>query len=173
MADPAASTTEGLAETSQPVALWLRRAAVAALATLVAASLVGLLGVRTAETSSRGNGYDLTLRYPAIGRAGLDAEWQVTVSKEGGLPDEVVLAVTGDYFDLFEAQAFHPEPTDSMRDGEMLYLTFTTHPGSDQLVVAFDAYLQPAAQQGGTATVAVWEGDSPVVTVDYRTRLLP
>jgi hypothetical protein len=27
------------------------------------------------------------------------------------LEKELELAVTGDYFDLFETQAFHPEPT--------------------------------------------------------------
>lgn len=166
-------TAEGLAESSQPVALWLRRAAVVALAAVVVASLLGALGVRTGETSAQGNGYDLTLRYPAVARAGLDAEWRVTVGHEGALPNEIVLAVTGAYFDLFEAQAFHPEPAESTRDGDTLYLTFATQPGSDHFVVAFDAYLQPAAQQGAAATVAVLEGDTRMVSIDYRTRLLP
>jgi hypothetical protein len=171
--EPQTLTTDGLAEYSQPLALWLRRAAVLALAALVVATLLGVLGVRTAETSAHADGYDLTLRYPAVGRAGLDAEWQVTVGREGGLPQEIVLAVTGDYFDLFEAQAFHPEPADSTRDEDTLYLTFTTQPGSDQFVVVFDAYLQPAAQRGSAATVALLDGEHRVVSVDYRTRLLP
>ena len=166
-------TADGMAETSQPVALWMRRGAVTALAALVVASLLGVLGVRMAETTAQANGYDLTLRYPAVARAGLDAEWRVTVGHEGGLPEEIVLAVTGDYFDLFEAQAFHPEPADSSRDEDTLYLTFTTQPGSDLFVVVFDAYLQPAAQRGGAATVTVLEGDDQMVSVDYRTRLLP
>ena len=166
-------TAEGLADFPQPVALWLRRAGVLALATLVLATLVGALGVRTAETSAHGGGYHLTLRYPAVARAGLDAQWQVTVSHDVGLPKEIVLGVTGDYFDLFEAQAFHPEPVESTRDGDTLFLTFATRPGADQFVVVFDAYLQPAAQQGGAATVAVWEGGDPMVSIAYRTRLLP
>lgn len=166
-------TADGLAESSQLVALWFRRAAVLALAALVVASLLGVLGVRTEESSAHGNGYDLTLRYPAVARAGLDVEWQATVGHEGGLPKEIVLGVTADYFDLYEAQAFHPEPAESSRDEDTLYLTFTTQPDSELFVVVFDAYLQPAAQQGDTATVAVLEGETRMVSINYRTRLLP
>ena len=90
----------------------------------------------------------------------------------GGFGKQLTLAVTGDYFDIFETQGFHPNPTDETRDGHDLYLTFTAPPG-DTFVVDFDAYIQPASQQGRSATVALVKGTTPLVWVSYRTRLLP
>ncbi len=166
-------TTDGLAEETQPVGLWLRRAAVLALAGLVVVSLLGLLGVHTDEETAEGNGYRLTVSYPQVARAGLDTPYEITVVRESGLGQEIELAVTGSYFDLFEAQAFHPEPTEATRDGDTMYLTFTTRPGSATFVVAFDAYVQPASQRGQSATVAVMDGDQQMVSVSYDTRLIP
>ena len=39
--------------------------------------------------------------------------------------------------------------------------------------VAYDAYIQPAAQAGRSATVAVWVDQHEVAPVDLRTHLLP
>jgi hypothetical protein len=39
--------------------------------------------------------------------------------------------------------------------------------------VDFDAYIQPASQRGSRGSVAVLESGVPVVSVDYRTWLLP
>lgn len=61
---------------------------------------------------------------------------------------------------------------ESTRDSSTLYLTFTA-PEADTLVVDYDAYIQPSSQQGETARLAVVEGSTPVVWIDYRTRLLP
>ena len=80
--------------------------------------------------------------------------------------------MTGDYFNIFETQGFHPEPADETRDAHTLYLTFTAPPG-DTFVVDFDAYIQPSSQRGRSARVSVMEGDTPVVSVDIDTRLLP
>ena len=163
---------EEIDEGSHPVALWLRRATLTAMALLVAAGLLSLLGVRTSSASANDHGYALTVHYPSVARAGLDTPWQVTVSRPGGLGKQVTLAVTGDYFDIFETQGFHPEPAEETRDEHTLYLTFTAPPG-DTFVVDFDAYIQPASQQGRAATVALVEGTTPLVAVRYRTRILP
>jgi hypothetical protein len=154
------------------VALWLRRAMLTAMALVVAAGLLSLLGVRTSSTSASGNGYDLTVHYPSVARAGLDTPWQVTVTRSGGFGKQVTLAVTGDYFDIFETQGFHPEPAEETRDDRTLYLTFTAPPG-DTFVVDFDTYIQPSSQQGRSATVAVLNGGRPMVSVGLDTRLMP
>jgi hypothetical protein len=142
------------------------------LALVVLADLVGLLGVHTSSATTTRDGYRLSLRYPDIARAGLDVQWQVTVSHPGGFGKEVVLAVTGDYFDIFETQGFHPQPSAETRDGHTLYLTFDAPPG-DTLVVYYDAYIQPASQQGKSARVAVLDHGTPAAWIDYRTRLVP
>ncbi len=163
---------EEIDEGSHPVALWLRRAMLTAMALVVVADLLSLLGVRTSAVSAHGNGYDLSLRYPSVARAGLDTPWQVTVTHPGGFGKQLTLAVTGDYFDIFETQGFHPQPAEETRDAHALYLTFTAPPG-DTFVVDFDAYIQPASQQGRASTVALMDGSVPLVTVDLDTRLLP
>jgi len=97
----------------------------------------------------------------------------ITVRHAGGLGKQVTLAVTGGYFDIFETQAFHPEPSDESRDGHTLYLTFEAPPQGDTFTVAYDAYIQPAAQVGRSATVGVVDEGRQVAVVDVRTRLLP
>ncbi len=174
MSDPqGVSTLDGLAEARQPLAVWLRRTSLLLLVALVALGMVGLLGVRTAEKSAVRDGYRLDVAYPRVARAGLDTEWRIRVTNPAGLGDRVVVAVTGDWFLLFESQAFHPEPIESTRDGSTMYLTFATAPDDRTLVVDFDAYVQPASQRGEPARVAVLESGTPVVWVDYQTWLLP
>ncbi len=168
----AVGTAADVEEASHPATPWVRRAALTGMALVVALGLTGLLGVHTSEASARRHGYTLTLHYPGVARAGLDTTWQVEVTHPGGFGKDLTLAVTGDYFDIFETQGFHPNPSDETRDGHTLYLTFTAPPG-DTFVVDFDAYIQPASQRGRAATVALVEGTIPVVAVRYRTRLLP
>ena len=157
---------------SSGTALWLRRISIVALALLCVAALTGHAGVRTGEARAERAGYRLAVEYPAVARAGLDTPFEITVHSDSGFDEELELAVTGDYFDLFETQGFHPEPSDETRDGSTLYLTFTA-PESDTFVVAYDAYVQPSSQRGDDATVAVVDGSRVLVKVAFRTRLMP
>jgi hypothetical protein len=161
-----------LDEGSHAGALWARRAMLGLLALAVLADLLGLLGVHTSSATASRGGYTMSLRYPGVARAGLDVEWQVTVAHPGGFGKELTLGVTGDYFDIFETQGFHPQPSAETRDGHTLYLTFDTPPG-DTFVVYYDAYIQPASQQGKSARLSLIDHGRPVVWIDYRTRLLP
>jgi hypothetical protein len=160
------------AETTRGRARWARRAMLTAMAAVVVVALTGFLGVHTSSATAQRDGYTLSLRYPWVARAGLDMQWQVTVHHPGGFGKEVTLAVTADYFDIFENQEFYPEPSETTRDGHTLYLTFTA-PRGDTFVVYLDAYIQPASQQGKSARVAVVDAGKPVVWLDYRTRLVP
>lgn len=161
-----------LQERQSAAAVAGRRLVLVLLVVLVALSLGGVLGVRTSSVTSSANGYTLRLDYPATGRAGLDVTWRVRVDHPGGFDKELTLAVTGDYFDIFETQGFFPEPSKQVRDGEVLYLTFDA-PGGSTFTLDYDAYLQPASQQGRSAHLAVVADGSEVVGVDYTTRLVP
>jgi len=165
------STVVGIGEGTEG-AVWVRRVATSLVLAVVVAAFFGVLGERSGEVSSEQDGWRLSLRYPEVARAGLDTPWQVTVEHAGGFDKELTIAVTGSYFDLFETQGFHPEPSDSTRDGDTLYLTFTA-PEADTFVVAYDAYIQPSSQRGATARVDVVDGTTPIVGVNYRTRLVP
>lgn len=154
-------------------ALWGRRVFISLLLVVVLAGLVGLLGVRTATATASDNGYELDVTYASVARAGLDVPWRVTVTSADGFGKEVVVAVTGDYFDIYETQGFTPEPSASMRDATTLYLTFDA-PDGEVFTVDYDAYIQPSSQVGRDATVAVVDADHvPLVSVDIDTHLLP
>jgi len=78
-----------------------------------------------------------------MARAGLDTPWQVTVTRPGGLGKQVTLAITGDYFTIFETQGFHPEPADETRNAHTLYLTFTAPPGVSRASVGTAQLTRP------------------------------
>jgi len=151
---------------------WSRRGFLALLLVFVLAGLTGLLGVRTATETDESAGWGLSLHHATTARAGLDVPWQVTVTHVGGFDKELTLAVTGDYFDIYETQGFTPDPADATRSGDTLYLTFTA-PAGDTFVVAYDAYIQPSSQVGRGGTLSVLDGGDPVATVHFDTTLLP
>ena len=153
--------------------MWFRRLSIALLSLLLLAAGLGLLGVRSTTVQDSGGGWTLRLEHAAVARAGLDVPFTATVTHEGGFGDEVTLAVTGEYFDLYETQGFNPVPSETSRDGELFYLTFDAPPDGDTMVVTYDAYIQPAAQRGDDGTVSVIDQGLPVVSVDFETGLWP
>jgi hypothetical protein len=168
-----ASTLDGLESSGEGrTAVWARRGFLGLLLLVVLAGLLGLLGVHPATSRATEAGWTVSLRYAHIARPGLDVPWEVTVTRAGGFADDVTLAVTGDYFDIFESQGFEPEPSDETRDGSLYYLTFNKPPG-DTLTVSFDAYIQPASQIGRSGTLSVVDGGRRVASVGFRTFLVP
>ena len=150
-----------------------RRVVLGVLLVVVVAGLLGVLGVRTTTGSETAGGYSLSVQHASVARAGLDVPWEVTVLSDDGFEKTITLAVTGDYFDIYETQGFAPEPSASVRDGETLYLEFDA-PEGDTFVVDYDAYIQPSSQRGASATVSVVGTDlRPLVSVDIDTFLLP
>lgn len=153
--------------------MWGRRAVLTLLLVIVLAGVGGLLGVRTSTASHIGGEYTLSVNHASIARAGLDVPWQVTVTRQDGFEKTLTLAVTGDYFDIYETQGFTPEPSATVRDADTLYLTFDA-PAGDTFTVDYDAYIQPASQHGASATVSVVDtGLQPVASVAIDTFLLP
>ena len=175
--DPVAtSTIEGLEGRGEgTAALWARRAFLAALALALVGALLGALGDRTERTTATSDDgrWTLSLLHASLSRAGIDVPWEVTITREGGFEGPVVLGVTGSYFDLYETQGFRPEPAASYRDDGTLFLEFEPPPSGDTMVVAYDAYVQPASRQGSSGTLAVRSGDAVLVSLDFSTALLP
>ena len=171
--DVPSSTRTSVAASEGPGAVWGRRAVMTGIAAFVLVGLTGRLGVHTTTHTADEDGYRLSLRFATVARSGLDVPWTVTVVADAGFSDTVTLAVTGDYFDIYESQGFFPEPSASVRNGDTLFLTFDS-PGGDTFVVSYDAYIQPASQQGRDGSVGVVTDDGRTVArVGFRTRLLP
>jgi hypothetical protein len=167
------STLTGIDDRQSDAALWGRRGFLLALLALVIAALLGVLGVHSVTRQTDDLGWKVSLRYAETARPGLDVPWQVTVTHPGGFGKTLTLAITGSYFDIFETQGFHPNPSEETRDGQTLYLTFTPPPQGDTFVVAYDAYIQPASQVGASGTVGVMDGGQEVAAVPFATDLWP
>lgn len=151
----------------------VRRVVLSFFLLLVLAGAVGLLGVHTTTASSSEDGWTLELEYAQVARGGLDVPWEATVTRKGGFDGPITLALDGAYLDIYETQAFHPEPSASMRDGSTLFLEFDPPLAGETFVVAYDAYIQPGSQRGSTATLAVLDDEVLVAPLEFSTRLLP
>jgi hypothetical protein len=149
-----------------------RRAAIAVLTIVVLLGLVGVFGMRSATVTSSAGGYDLTVKYGWISRAGLDTPWTVTVHHAGGFEGDVTLATTTDYFEMFETQGLTPAPTGETTGAGVTYLNFAAPPG-DTLRVVYDAYIQPSSQHGYPAITRLIIGGQLITSVRYRTHLVP
>jgi len=167
------STLEGLGSSEgSRLRQWGSRIALSLLLIVVLAGGTSLLGVRTETTGTSGSGYEMSLDYPRIARAGLDVTWQLTVTREGGFGKTLVLAMSASQFDIYEHQAFYPEPDSETRNANDLLLTFVAPPG-DTFELSFDAYVQPSSQLGRHGSIAVLDDGHKVADLSYSTWLAP
>ena len=150
-----------------------RRAFLAGLAVFLLAGVLGLLGVRTSSVQATGGAYDVEVHYARVTRPGLAVPWTVTVRRDGGFDGPLTVATTSSYFDLFDENAFEPEPESVTTDGEWVIWEFKTPEHSDTMEISLDTRTGPNVQWGADATTAVLEEGRPVVEVDYRTWVLP
>jgi hypothetical protein len=156
-------------------AQYIRRAVLSLLAVWVLLGAIGALGVHTgsAEASST-DGWRLKVWYPHIARAGLDVEFRIQVHHDGGFGDQdITLALSRRYFDIFETQGFHPDADKATSDGRLIYLTFNPPPSGDDFTVDYDAYIQPASQQGRHAELSLMDDQTKRLTVNFHTWLVP
>jgi len=150
-----------------------RRSVLTLLATVVVLGGTSMLGVHTSTADASGEGWSMRVDYPRVARAGLDTTWRVTVRHSGGFgTDPLTLAVSARYFDIFETQGFHPQPSKETGDGKLLYLSFDP-PDGDVFSVVYDAYIQPSSQLGRRAEILLMDGKRPRLRVAYRTWLAP
>jgi hypothetical protein len=155
-----------------PVPRWGRRAGLAVLAVVVVAGAFGLFGVHSRTVTRHGGGYTLSVTYPQTARAGLDVPWRAIANHAGGFPKGLTLAVSTDYFRMFETQGFYPNPDSQTNDGTYVYFSYD-QASSDQFVLDYDAYIQPASQIGKKAVVELIVNGDVVAKVSLRTWLVP
>ncbi|MDQ1703836.1 MAG: hypothetical protein QOF18_202 [Frankiaceae bacterium] len=149
-----------------------KRIALLLMLAVVAAAATGWLGVKAQTARASVSGYDLTLTYPRVARSGLDIPWELRLHHAGGFAGKIVVAVSADYFDIFEFQGMHPSPSDETATGKFVYLTFSP-PAGDTFTVSLDTYVQPASQVGRHAVVAVTVDGQRAGRISYATWLIP
>ena len=150
-----------------------RWAGISVLLAVVVLGAIGVFGVHSRTTSSTSSGYTLTVTYPQSARAGLDVPLRVGVHHPGGISDDLILAISADYFRMIESQGTFPDPSDATNDGRFVYLTFSKPPAGDDFLVDFDVYIQPGSQLGKSATVKLIVGGHEVDRAAIRTWLVP
>jgi len=144
------------------------------MALVVLVGAAGFLGVKARTVSASGSGYTMTLTYPQLARPGLDIPWRLTLRHPGGFSGDITVAVSNRYWDIFEFQGMHPQPSDETATSKFVYMTFAPPPrGADTFSVSLDTYVQPASQLGRHATTAVFVGGQKVTQVSYTTWLVP
>ena len=150
-----------------------RRAMLCVFAAVLLLGATGVLGVREGTVSATGGGYTLVVHYPAVTRPGHAVPYRFEIRKAGGFGDQpVVVRTTARYFDLYDENAVDPSPSAETATGEDLIWEFDPPPG-EVLHVSTDTRTGPNRWRGESATTAILVGGFPVVSVSYRTRVVP
>ena len=150
-----------------------RRLFAVVLSAFLLAGVLGFLGVRTGTKSAEGGGYQLEVRYAKVARPGLSVPWAVTIRHPGGFDGPVTLATNSTYFDLFDENSFDPDPESSTSDGERMIWEFEPPEDGDTMEVSLDTRVGPNIQLGTSGTTEILENGQPVVSVSYKTWILP
>lgn len=142
---------------------------------LVLAGLLGFLGVRSATAVASANGYTVEVTHAAMTRPGLATPLEVRVTRDdaSSLPPMVTTRIESSYLAMFDENGLNPEPASSFRSGQWTLWTFEVPDGAQILEVTLDARLEPAVQWGRDSTVTVEVGGEEMVTVGFRTWVMP
>jgi hypothetical protein len=139
----------------------------------VLAGAVGLLGTRTSHASAEAGGYRVEVTYPGTSRPGHAVRFVVRVHHEGGFGETVRVRFSSRYFDLFDENAFDPDPARQTADLDHQYVEYSP-PDGDDLVITSDTRVEPDRQRGESGEVSVLDDNGvPGVTVRFRTRIFP
>lgn len=139
---------------------------------VVALGLSGMLGVRSRVTTARGGGYELTVTYGQVSRAGLATPWSLEIRHPGGFDGPVTVSTNTEYLDLFDENGFDPQPSKSTATPDAVNWEFEP-PDGDTLGVSLDARIEPGAQWGRAGETSVLVDGKPVVTARYKTWVMP
>jgi hypothetical protein len=147
----------------------------ALLALIVLAALLGFLGVRSRTSSAQSQNGDVSLEvhYAQVARAGLDVPFEITVQRRGGFDDDVTLAVSSSYLELFNRNAIDPEPSSSTSTSKEVIWRFDRPPGNT-LVVSLDMQVQYGRHFGRNGFVTVLDRDrNAIARTTFKTWLAP
>lgn len=145
---------------------------------ILLAALIGAVtdvetfGVESAHVRRSSGGYDLEVTYGTVSRPALATPFAIEVHRAGGFDGPITIAVDHDYMSLWDENGFYPTPSAETTMGDQLLWEFDP-PTGETLEFTYDARIAPSVQKGEVGTVAVMEGDVPVVQVEFETRIWP
>ncbi len=139
-------------------------------------ALVGssVYGVDAATTSATRGDTRLHVRHATVTRGELAVPLEVTVDRQGGFAEPIVLTITSDYLDLFSSQGPDPAPSSETATATDLILTFDPPPGGSFVV----RWTLEAKAVGSFTTkqahiAVVDSAQQPIVAVDFDTKVRP
>ncbi|HEY9557571.1 MAG TPA: hypothetical protein VIR58_12605 [Acidimicrobiales bacterium] len=150
----------------------------AALAAIIAVALVGGLtdldtvGVDSRRERAVADGYELVVHYGTVTRGGLATPFEIEVTRTGGFDGPITIGVSRAYLELWDENGFYPTPSAETTNGDWLMWEFDP-PDTETFRFSFDARIAPSIQRGASGSVAVFDANVPVVSVDADTRVLP
>lgn len=182
---PDHSTIEALTDVLHPASAgvvqsrrWLFRAVMGLLILVLGAAVLDGLDVLDVygpdeETvSASGAGYELEVEHPSVTRPALASVFRITVRREGGFDEPVNVAVSRHYLEAWDLNGVLPGPSGETAVGPWIVWEFDPPPGND-LVVTYEARVEPGQQSSRNGRVAVFEDDEPVVEVSFEMAVRP
>jgi hypothetical protein len=144
---------------------------------LLAAVLDGLdvldsVGPDEGRITATGSGYELTVEHPTFTRPALATVFRFAIRREGGFDEPVQVGVSRDYLEAWDLNGVLPGPAAETADGPWIIWEFDPPPG-DELVVTYEARIEPGVETNRDGTVAVFEEDEPVLEVGFTTAVRP
>lgn len=148
-----------------------RRSVLVAMAVLVGAAALGLLGPREATTRADGASGSLSVAHPQITRPGLDAQVTVTLVPDPG-SGTALLTLPQEALALLGVQTVHPAPSGQVARDEAVTYEFELS-GDDRLTVTFSGRVP--VKQGPTRARwwVEWAGEPETARAEMTTWVLP
>jgi len=142
------------------------------LAVLDGFDVVDAFGPDEEIVAASGAGYRLEVEHPTVTRPALASVLRIRVAREGGFDEPLQLGVDRRYLELWDLNGILPAPSGETAEGRWVLWEFDPPPG-DELLITYEARLEPGVQAGRDGAVAVFEDDEPVAVVRFRTEVRP
>ena len=136
---------------------------------------VGIYGVTsgTRTAVSADGKTTVTVRYPTVARAAMASPFDIVVQQAGGFNDKITVALSWDWLEMWDENAFYPTPSSSWGEANHLVMEFDP-PDGDVLRIIYDARIQPAQQWGRDGYVALVDSAGALTgVVRFHTRVMP
>jgi hypothetical protein len=107
-----------------------------------------------------------------VSRAGLATPWSLEIRHPGGFDGPITVSTNSRYLDLLDENGFDPQPSKSTATADEIVWEFDP-PDGDTIGISLDGRVEPGAQWGRTGETSVLVDGKPVVTVKYKTWVMP
>jgi hypothetical protein len=130
------------------------------------------IGPDEAVVRSTGGGFVLEVEHPSITRPALASVFRIRVRRDGGFDEPVQIAVSRSYLESWDLNGIMPSPSGETSLEDWIVWEFDPPPG-DELLLTYEARIEPGVQSNRLGKVAVLVEDEPVTEVDVETKVRP